>query len=189
MILIPAPLSSVTRPVMQAALGVEDPCDGVGAKNGGFKTEEYDWNYTISAKLIYYAKNGGPAGPRDYDFKIEFEDGKPRVWVEDAEKYLGMDRADLCREIQGIVPDVKAYSNYLLTVKVKGEECSGLSGYGTAYIEHWQNMMNPLKNPLAISTYALACGTTTSVCYAAMTAGTGGIGGALSLGKWAKDVE
>ncbi|ALM75261.1 exported hypothetical protein [Thermococcus barophilus] len=173
---------------MQPALGAEDPCSEVGNKNGGFSAGDYNWNYTVGSKLVYYAKKGGHAGMRDYDFMIEFDGGEPRVWVEDADEYSGIDRADLCREIQGMLPDVKSYSNYLLTVKVKGEECSGLSGYGTAYIEHWQNMMNPLKNPLAISTYALACGTVTSVCYAAMTAGTGGIAGVLSIGKVAKDM-
>jgi len=88
-ILIPAPLPSVTRPVMLAALGAEDPCSGVGNKNSnGFETKDgYDWNYDVGSTLTYHAKKGGPAGMTDYDFMIEFEDGKPRVWVEDADNY------------------------------------------------------------------------------------------------------
>ncbi|WP_456395237.1 hypothetical protein [Thermococcus sp.] len=43
----------VARSVMQAALGVEDPCDKVRNKNGGFTTKEYDWNYTVGgSKLV-----------------------------------------------------------------------------------------------------------------------------------------
>ncbi|GAB6135393.1 hypothetical protein [Thermococcus prieurii] len=96
-----------------------------------------------------------------------------------------------CQPIQQLVSstyDPQKYSTYLLTVKFGGSECEGLSGYGKAYIEHWQNMMNPRKNPMGMLAYTVACGTTTSVCYAAMTAGTGGIAGALSWGKWIKDM-
>ncbi|NJE09559.1 hypothetical protein [Thermococcus sp. MAR1] len=154
----------VAKSVMQAALGAEDPCDGVGAENGGFETKEYDCNYTIGQKLVYYAKKGGPAGPRDYDFMIEFDGGEPRVWVEDAEK-ASCDVVNL--------PEESLYTSYNLHLIINGNDCK--KSYGIA---EKTELSRALEGPRLLSTggaWASACIAT----YIGCAYLTGGIGGGL----------
>ncbi|AFL94282.1 hypothetical protein CL1_0067 [Thermococcus cleftensis] len=141
------------------------------------------WQPFVDGSKYCYLKGQGQT---DYTVKVCSENGWP-VWIRNADDWQDKGCDDLRNLVQSTYP-ADDYQRYLLTVKFKGSECEGLQGYGVAYIEHWQNMMNPLKNPAGIGVYAAACGTTTTICYAAMTAGTGGIGGALSIGKWLKDL-
>ncbi|GAB6101313.1 hypothetical protein JCM16138_05360 [Thermococcus atlanticus] len=121
---------------MQAALGAEDPCDGVGAKNGGFKTEEYDWNYYVGySSLAYYAKKGGPADQRDYDFMIEFDGGKPRVWVEDAEEWKDKKCGDIIKLINETQGDSTKYQSYVLSITFNKQNCGNYGSGQESVIE------------------------------------------------------
>jgi len=150
-------------------------------------TDKWEWKTCSSKGWSVFVKDA-----EDVKEKISERCG---ISVDLLDNFAGTDLATRCEYVCDPIKEIidetygsREYQNYLLTVKFKDSECEGLSGYGTAYIEHWQNMMNPLKNPIGMITYAATCGTTTSVCYAAMTAGTGGIAGALTLGKVAKDM-
>ena len=128
----------VAKSVMLAALGVENPCDGVGNKNSnGFETKEgYDWNCDVGPMLNYYAKKGGPASMTDYDFKIEFDGGKPRVWGEDYDKAS-------CDVVRDVLPDQTEYQSYNLNLIVNEEDC--LIKFGTADYYHKREQLLSLK--------------------------------------------
>ncbi len=106
----------------------------------------------------------------DYDFMIEFKDGKPRVWVEDAEKW----RDKTCSDVSNYIKErgIASYNKYNIALTMKGSEC--ISDYGKA---KYEKRIEQLTNPLhpAYLAWGFSCMGATFICAGAVGFFTAGM--------------